>query len=83
MNVIHVGAAAGPYHYHTNADNIYYILDGRGVVMVDGRSYDMTRDDAILIYANERHSVTNVGASDLRLIECKIRAESDFIMADD
>jgi mannose-6-phosphate isomerase-like protein (cupin superfamily) len=83
VNVIHVGAAAGPYHYHTNADNIYYILEGRGVVTVEGRSYDIMRDDAILIYANERHSVTNVGDSDLRLIECKIPAESDFIIADD
>lgn len=82
VNVIRAGVAAGPYHYHTNSDNIYYVLDGRALVTVEGQTYEMVQDDAILIHANERHSVVSAGQSDLKLIECKVPAESDFIIVE-
>jgi mannose-6-phosphate isomerase-like protein (cupin superfamily) len=82
VNVISAGVPAGPYHFHTNSDNIYYVLDGQGLVTVDGRAYEMAKDDAILVYANEKHQIMNIGTSELKFIECKVPAESDFIIVE-
>jgi mannose-6-phosphate isomerase-like protein (cupin superfamily) len=81
-NVIRPGTDAGPYHYHSNADNIYYVLGGTGSVTVDGKSFDVGPGDTLFIPANESHDVSNTGADDLRLIECKVPADSDFIIVD-
>ena len=81
-NVIRPGTDAGPYHYHSNADNIYYVLEGAGRATVDGKSFDIKPGDTLFIPANECHDVTNTGLADLRLIECKLPADSDFIIVD-
>lgn len=81
-NLIRPGTDAGPYHYHSNAENIYYVLEGTGLVMVDGTSYEVGPGDTLFIPRNEPHDVANTGTGDLRLIECKIPAVSDFIIVD-
>lgn len=81
-NVIRPGTDAGPYHYHSNADNIYYILEGTGRATVDGKVFDVRGGDTLFIPANEPHDVSNTGPDDLRLIECKFPADSDFIIVD-
>jgi mannose-6-phosphate isomerase-like protein (cupin superfamily) len=79
-NVILPGTPDGPYHYHSNADNIYYVLAGAGRVVVAGVSHDVGPGDTLFIPAGEPHSVANTGTDELRLIECKVPAESDFIV---
>lgn len=81
-NVIRAGTDAGPYHYHSNADNIYYVLEGTGRATVDGKTFDVGPGDTLFIPANEPHDVGNTGTGDLRLIECKVPADSDFIIVD-
>lgn len=81
-NVIRPGTDAGPYHYHSNADNIYYVLAGTGRATVEGQTIDVGPGDTLFIPANERHDIANTGADDLRVVECKVPATSDFIIVD-
>jgi mannose-6-phosphate isomerase-like protein (cupin superfamily) len=82
VNVLRAGSGPGPYHYHSNAENIYYVLEGTAQVNVEGEHLTAGPGVAIWIPANERHDVENVGDGDLRVIEIKVPANSDFILVD-
>lgn len=83
VNVINPGSGVGPYHYHSNADNIYMVLKGRGVVTVEGVEHEVGPGDAMLIPPNERHDVRNIGDEPFHVIEIKAPADSDFIIVED
>jgi mannose-6-phosphate isomerase-like protein (cupin superfamily) len=83
VNVLREGSGPGPYHYHSNAENIYYVLEGTAKVNIEGRHVTAGPGVAVWIPANEKHDVENVGQGDLRVIEIKVPANSDFIMAED
>jgi mannose-6-phosphate isomerase-like protein (cupin superfamily) len=80
VNVLRPGSGPGPYHYHSNAENIYYVLQGTAQVIIDGRKILAGPGVAIWIQPNERHGVENVGEDELRLVEIKAPASSDFIL---
>jgi mannose-6-phosphate isomerase-like protein (cupin superfamily) len=80
VNVLRAGSGPGPYHYHSNAENIYYILEGTAQVIIDGRKVIAGPGLAIWIAPNERHGVENVGEGELRLIEIKAPAGGDFLL---
>jgi mannose-6-phosphate isomerase-like protein (cupin superfamily) len=80
VNVLPAGSGPGPYHYHSNAENIYYILEGTAQVIIDGRKVIAGPGLAIWIPPNERHGVENVGEGELRLIEIKAPAGGDFLL---
>ena len=82
VNVLRAGSGPGPYHYHSNAENIYYVLQGTAQVNIEGRLVTAGPGVAVWIPANERHDVENVGEGDLRVIEIKIPSDSDFILVD-
>jgi mannose-6-phosphate isomerase-like protein (cupin superfamily) len=83
VNVLRAGSGPGPYHYHSNAENIYYVLEGTARVNIEGEKTTAGPGVAIWIPPNERHDVENVGEGDLRVIEIKIPADSDFILVPD
>jgi mannose-6-phosphate isomerase-like protein (cupin superfamily) len=57
-------------HYHRNMTEIYYILEGEGVMELDGESLPVRPGDAILIKPDCRHRA--VGR--LRLINVAVPA---------
>lgn len=83
VNVLRAGSGPGPNHYHSNAENIYYVLEGSAQVNIEGRRVIAGPGVAVWIPANEKHDVENVGEGDLRVIEIKVPADSDFILVDD
>jgi mannose-6-phosphate isomerase-like protein (cupin superfamily) len=80
VNTLKVGSGPGPYHYHSNAENIYYVLEGTAMVTVEGVDHVAGPGVAIFIPAGERHDCMNVGDVDLRIIEIKVPHDSDFIL---
>ena len=79
VNVLKPGSGRGPYHYHSNAENIYYVLEGRARLVIEGVEYFAGPGEAVWIPRNEKHDVMNVGEGELRVIEIKVPADSDFI----
>jgi mannose-6-phosphate isomerase-like protein (cupin superfamily) len=82
VNVLNVGSGPGPYHFHSQADNIYYVIEGQAKVTVEDRAVIAGPGEAALIFPGERHDIENVGPVPLRVVEIRIPAESDFIEVD-
>ena len=52
-------------HYHAQAE-IYYVLQGRGVVTIDGVNYNVEKGSALFIPGDMEHSVVNNEPDELR-----------------
>lgn len=63
---LHPGASIGE---HTNdKDEIYYVLSGRGELMLDGRRRQVGPGDAVLTRDGSRHGLRQLGDEDLTII---------------
>lgn len=82
VNVLAPDSGPGPYHYHSNADNIYFVLSGRAKITVGSETFEAGPGDAMLISPGERHDVENIGSDELRVIEVKVPADSDFLVVE-
>ncbi len=52
-------------HYHAKMEEIYYILNGHGKIIIDGKSYSVMPGHAIFLPVGARHQIFNTGKSDL------------------
>src|SRR5262245_61503873 len=60
------GSAIG---YHEQAeDEIYYVLSGRGVMTLNGKSFDVGPGDAILTRPGSSHGLKQAGPDDLVIL---------------
>lgn len=57
-------------HYHTRAEEIYYITHGSGRIRIDGELRDVVAGDAIAITPGRKHKLWNTGSEPLRLLCC-------------
>lgn len=52
--------------YHEQKDDeIYYVLSGRGLMTIDGKSFEMTAGTAVLTRPGSSHSLKQTGTEDL------------------
>jgi mannose-6-phosphate isomerase-like protein (cupin superfamily) len=82
VNVLRAGSGPGPYHRHSAAENVYFILEGAVRVRVDGSDHVLHPGDAAFIPPGVAHSATNVGNGDARLIEIYAPPEPDFLLVE-
>ncbi len=57
-------------HYHPVTEEIYYILEGTGVMDIAGERREVSPGDAIAIPPGRTHQITNTGPSVLRFLCC-------------
>lgn len=57
-------------HFHPKAEEIYYVLDGRGRMQVEDEARDVRPGDGIAILPGKRHIIWNIGGSDLIFLCC-------------
>ena len=55
-------------HRHRIQEQIYHILDGEGLMEIEGERTVVRRDDVIFIPPGVKHSIRNNGLSDLTFI---------------
>jgi mannose-6-phosphate isomerase-like protein (cupin superfamily) len=55
-------------HYHKLAEEFYFILEGHGVMEIDGKTRDIAEGDAILIPVGSWHQIT--AGDHLRFLCC-------------
>ena len=55
-------------HWHEESEEFYFLLEGRGVMEIDGVEREVGPGDAILIPAKARHQIT--ATEPLRLLCC-------------
>lgn len=63
------GASTAP-HYHPRAEEIYYVLRGRGRLRIEEESREVGPGDAIAIPPGRVHTITNVGGERLVFLCC-------------
>ncbi len=63
------GTATDP-HCHPQAEEIYYVLRGRGVMTLAGEQREVGPGDGILIPPGTRHAIRNVGQESLVILCC-------------
>lgn len=84
LNTIYAGSAPGPYHLHNEVENVYYVLEGDAVIRIDGVDHPVTPGSVVFIPPGIPHSATNVGTTDVRLLEIYAPVNVDFVeVADD
>jgi mannose-6-phosphate isomerase-like protein (cupin superfamily) len=57
-------------HYHPRAEEIYYILAGRGEMEMDGKTASVGPGDAIAIPPGSPHQIHNLGQVPLKFLCC-------------
>jgi len=57
-----------PIHSHPGADEIYYVLSGRGSMTLDGHTVEITPGTAVLTRTRSSHSLKQVGDQDLVIL---------------
>jgi mannose-6-phosphate isomerase-like protein (cupin superfamily) len=57
-------------HHHRVSEEIYFVLDGTGLMELDGERRHVAAGDAILIPPGGRHTLANDGAAPLRILCC-------------
>ena len=57
-------------HCHSQAEEIYYILRGRGLMTLEGEGREVGPGDAILIPPGTQHSIRNIGQESLVFLCC-------------
>ncbi len=57
-------------HFHTRAEEIYFITHGSGQIRIGGQTHDVGPGDAIAIPPGLRHKLWNTGKGEMRLLCC-------------
>jgi mannose-6-phosphate isomerase-like protein (cupin superfamily) len=57
-------------HYHSKAEEIYYITHGVGSIRIEGEVREVKAGDAIAILPGQKHKLWNTGCGTLRLLCC-------------
>ncbi|MFC1910859.1 cupin domain-containing protein [Chloroflexota bacterium] len=57
-------------HYHAQVEEIYYILQGKGKINIKGKIREVTAGDGIAIAPGMRHSIENIGTTDMVFLCC-------------
>lgn len=65
--IIPAGVTVKP-HYHKVIEEIYFVSEGSGVMLLNGAERKVTKGDAVVIRPGERHSIRNDTTNELRLI---------------
>ena len=63
------GAATTP-HFHRKTEEIYFILEGQGLMYLDGQQRTVGPGDAIAIPPGAVHTIRNTGSGVLRFLCC-------------
>ncbi len=57
-------------HYHRDSEEIYFVLDGTGVMEVDGEAAEVEVGDAVAIPPGAWHQIRATGTGSLRFLCC-------------
>ncbi|KAK4935823.1 hypothetical protein LTR10_023188 [Elasticomyces elasticus] len=52
-------------HRHEQAE-VYYVVEGQGIVTIDGKESEVRKGTAVFIPSNAEHGIKNTGDDDLR-----------------
>ena len=67
-----------PIHKHDSTNEIFYIVSGKAVMIVDDKEFEVKHRDIIFVDKNEKHEFRNESDEELKMFVLKI----DYIKGD-
>jgi mannose-6-phosphate isomerase-like protein (cupin superfamily) len=67
LTIVHPGSTVG-IHTHEEDEELYVIIDGRGIVNVDGDRFEVEPGDVILNPSHGTHELRNEGTEPIRMV---------------
>jgi mannose-6-phosphate isomerase-like protein (cupin superfamily) len=64
-------------HYHTDFEEIYYVLSGYGIMTIGEEQKEISRGDVVYIPAIAPHALLNTGSVPLRFITVTVNLSSN------
>jgi mannose-6-phosphate isomerase-like protein (cupin superfamily) len=64
----HPTGTASREHYHTRAEEVYYVVEGHGGIRIDDQTRHLERGAIVIIIPGQRHKVWQEGKGDLVLL---------------
>jgi mannose-6-phosphate isomerase-like protein (cupin superfamily) len=85
INRLVPGGPRGKLHKHSQADNVYLVLAGRGTLVANGQTQEIIKDQVVHIPAGTVHSLSNLGDTLFEIVEiyCPAGDAFDFILVED
>ena len=68
------------YQYHKKRSETWVIIQGEGIVTIEGKDKNISKGDTIIIPVTSKHRIENIGDIDLEFIETQI---GDYLGEDD
>jgi quercetin dioxygenase-like cupin family protein len=65
-----------PEHVHPKQDEIFYVIEGRGIMIVDGKEISLNPTSLILVKAREKHGVKTLPDNRLVMMFTKAPAST-------
>ena len=72
----HPPGTASQEHFHTEAEEVYFVIDGHGGMRVDGETRTIGPGDVVVIVPGQQHKVWQEGEGDLVLLVSCVPAYS-------
>ena len=72
----HPPGTASQEHFHTEAEEVYFVIGGHGGLRVNGETHTIRPGDVVVIAPGERHKVWQEGEADLVLLVTCVPAYS-------
>lgn len=84
LNILEGGGSRddAPFHLHTNAENVYFVLQGRLGLRLEDEDVFVEAGQAVFIPPDVPHAVWNAGEEEARLIEIYAPPGADFVRLD-
>ena len=70
-DVLPPGASVG-HHEHMNDEEYYYIISGKGMMVLDGEKFEVKAGDITAVFSGGSHGLENYGSEELRVIVISI-----------
>lgn len=55
-------------HCHKNSEEVYFVLEGEGIIYLDGTEVKTEKNNAILIKPGLKHNIKNTGNKELKFL---------------
>ena len=75
LSVLAPGADIGVHTHADDNEELYVVVEGRGLMSLDGDRFEVQPGDVILNRAGGSHGLKNIGDSELRIVVVEVDAE--------
>lgn len=78
LNRLAPGGPPGRLHRHSQADNVYIVRCGEGLLVADGKEYTIRTNHVVYIPAGMPHSLSNISNQNFEILEIYAPAGRQF-----